>query len=463
KLQRKHIASAWKAFHPLLAVLAWPQTIVAKEVWDALWAVFSSEGKDSAVGIPYFELGVRMWSATGDIERAERTSRALLQRSSPATPADSRVLLHLIRAYCAKPATAERGFLLYRRMRDLAAKLEKPMDIEDYDEVIALFLSNGHTDFAMYAFTDMMFAGTVNLYGKSKLPNELRNSFFFGKWLKRLIGAGDLAGAYEVLTYMQKNGVMAASVQVNGFIGALLRTGDAANRQKAERLAWSMVRSRKNFVDLRKRHAMLEWPTKLVDGRPSRSDHEGPELDYTMVPRATVETFVILAENYRERSLFGRLEELFVAYQECAMGGDAMMMNELIASAVAQGRGDKARELYSLMVHEHDILPNADTFAILFRSLPVNQLPGPSLQPAVREQAARQARDVFRDMLASSWVFSGHYRARRGSLSENQVKLILHSFRKANDWPGLLAALQGLRDVLRFDISRALALEMLAE
>ncbi|PSR82171.1 hypothetical protein BD289DRAFT_438065 [Coniella lustricola] len=521
RLTRLHITLVWKYLAMLTPALLKPNTIVPQTVWDALWtvltcdsnenvhrlsrirelsrmmtkagvslslgqqllaieatfesghrseardawkrAVASLQASDPATAMPFYAFGVRMWCALGDLERAERTSRSLLEMSSPEHPADSRVLLHLIRAYCEEPDTAEKGFILYRRMRELATQLEKPMVIEDYDDVISIFLTSGHTDYAMYAFTDMMLAGTVNLYGKAKLPNEVRNGFFFGKWLKRLIGAGDVDSAYQVLIFMQKNGVMAASIQVNGLLGAWLRTGTVEYRDKAERLAWSMIRSRKTFVELRDRQAALEWPMKLVDNRPNRSDHEGPDLDYYMVPRATVETFVILAEMYREREMFGRLEELFVAFKECAMPDDSMMMNELLAAAVAQNRGDKAQKLYDLMVREHDIVPNIDTFVIMFRALAVNQVLGIYVNNEVHAAASRQARDIFRDLLSSSWIFAGHFRANRGKLSETQVKLVLHSFRKANDWAGVVAVLQALRDVMEYKLTRGVVLEMLAE
>lgn len=429
----------------------------ALELWKRLAATLGNQ--DSALAITYWELGVRMYSELRDIERAERASRALLDKSSPSHPADARVLFHLIKAYCAKRDTAEKAFLLYRRMRDLAAKLEKPMEIEEYDDVISLFLTSGHTDFATFTFTDMMFAGTLDLYGKAKLPNELRNYFFFGKWLKRAIGNGDLDGAYKVLVFMQQNEIMAASIQVNGLIGAWLRSKTVHNHQKAERLAWSMIRSRISFVDVRERELLTEWPLRLMD---MRRKNKKQALEYTMVPRATVETFVVLAESYRERGLFAKLEELFVAYQQCKMPSNAMMMNELIAAAVAQNRGDKARDLYKLMVHEHDILPSADTFAALFTSLPVNMLREAAVTPEHKAESKRLARAMFRDMLMHSYMYLGHPRAKKGFLSEAQALLVLHSFRKADDLAGMSAALVGLRDIMLFRISRVTALELLA-
>ncbi|KAJ4416374.1 hypothetical protein N0V82_006811 [Gnomoniopsis sp. IMI 355080] len=420
--------------------------------------------QDSRATILYWELGVRMWCDVGDVERAERACKNLLERSTPSNPADSRVLLHLIQVYCAAPDTAEKGFAFYRRMRDLATKLEKPLEIQDYDDVISVFLRTGHTDYAMFAFTDMMFAGTINLHGKAKLPNQTRNQFFFGKWLKRLIGEGDLDGAYNVLVFMQKNGVMAASVQVNGLIGAWLRTGTVLNREKAYSLAWAMIRSRQTFVDLRKREALVEWPIRLLDNRPNASENKDkPEMDYGMVPKATVETFIILAGEYRERGLFKRLEELFVAYKQCEMPGDAMMMNELIAAAVAQDRGDMARDLYNLMVHEHDVLPSIDTFAILFSSLPANKSRVPLVNERIIAESTSQARAVFADMMRSSWVYQDKagQRGRKSPLSEQQAKLILHSFRKVDDWAGVSVALMGLRDVLKYQLTRGVMLEMI--
>lgn len=523
QLDDNHISKTWSYFVQARSVLSDPQRLVPKNAWNELWAIFSWEsdrnphrmahvlglchameaygvqlsdeqqllhieaaysegyenvaienwkrlsatfGGSTSSAMAFWELGVRLWSRQGNIERAERACQAVLDRASTSTPVDSRVLLHLIRAYASTSdlADAEKGFRLYRRMRDLAAELDKPMEIDDYDDVISIFLTTGHTDYAMYAFTDMIYSGTVNLYGNKKLPSYLKNRFFFGKWLKRLIGARDLDGAYKVLVYMQGNGVMAASVQVNGLIGAWLRSRTAENRKKAELLAWSMIQARRAFVELRQRERSIEWPVRLYDSRPNDSERKGDELDYTMVPRATVETFILLAENYRERGLFHRLEELFVAYKECEMGGDAMMMNELIMAAVAQGDAAKARELYDLMVHEHGILPNTDTYAVLFKSLPVNTLRGRQLHQISPERTAEsksQARAFFRDMISSTGLHLR--RSRHGELSEEQVKLILHSFRKCADWAGLIVALVCLRDLMRFRITRNVLLEMIAE
>lgn len=520
-LEKEHIAKTFMFFENLTSAIILKQAVVSRETWDDLWTIVTFDGpqnvhrlhrirnlykvmlqagvslsneqqllaleatfenggveealelwrrlavglgnQDSALATAYWELGVRMYSNMRDVQRAERASRALFDRSSSSNPADGRVLLHLIEAYCAKPETAEKAFLLYRRMRELATKLEKPMRIEEYDDVIALFLASGHTDYAMFTFTDMMFAGTLDLYGKARLPNQLRNYFFFGKWLKRLIGNGDLDGAYKVLVFMQQNGIMAASIQVNGLVGAWLRTQTASNYGKAERLAWAMIRSRKSFVDVREQELVGEWPVQLSEKVPDKSADTNPDLNDDMVARATAETFVILAQKYRERGLFTKLEELFVAYQECKMPGDAMMMNELMAAAVAQNRGDKARELYQLMVHEHGIPPSADTFTILFSSLPVNLIRGACVKPVHQAESKELGRAVFRDMLSNSWMYLGHPRAAKGFLSEAQAKLVLHSFRKAADWAGMSAALMGLRDVMRFRISRITALELLAE
>lgn len=525
QLDHSKISRVWLYFGQLRSVLSDPQRLVPKKAWDDLWAIFSWEsdrnpqrtsyilalcqtmishgaqlsdeqqlshieaawaegyehvaaeswkrlcptlGGSHPCAMAFWGLGVRLWSQLGDIERAERACQVVLERASASTPADSRVLLHLIKAYLGTSNldNAEKGFRLYRRMRELATKLEKPMEIDDYDVAISIFLATGHTDYAMYTFTDMIYSGAVNLYGNKKLPSSVNNTFFFGKWLKRLIGAGDLDGAYKVLVYMQGNGVIAASVQVNGLIGAWFRSRTEENRTKAEHLAWSMIHARKAFVQLRQRESSMDWPIRLYDGRPNNSQHSDDDLDYTMVPRATAETFILLAESYRERGLFVQLEELFVAYKECEIGGDAMMMNELIMAAVEQGNAEKARELYELMVHEHAILPNTDTYAILFKSLRINSLRGRQLHqlaPEISAESQVQARAFFRDMVSTTGLHLDRRRTRHGALSEDQVKLILHSFRKCADWAGVMVALVCLRDLMNFKITRNVLLEMIAE
>ncbi|KAJ9142139.1 Pentatricopeptide repeat domain-containing protein [Pleurostoma richardsiae] len=502
KLESKDIKNTWKYYSSLRRSLSANWKNVPQEVWQALWEVLSLSGDINpnrmfhvytlaqdmvAAGISlgdeqellameamfieghqakavenwkravgtigskqgiskdYWELGVRMCSLHGDVDRAERAIAALIKFPD----CDARALIHFIRTCAAREDTGEKAWTAYRQMRELLGRF---MTIEDYDEVIACFLATGNAEYALHVFVDMMFSGAVELHGRHKLPSSVKNQFFFGKWLKRLIGAGDLEGAYRVLLLMQSHGVRAAAIQANGLIGAWLRADTAAGIQKAEELAWKMVESRLNFVRLRQREASVDWPVRF-----SESGYTPDASDLTFVPRATLETFSLMAENYRRRGLYRDLEKLWVAFKEAEIATDSFMMNQLLESHIAEGHGERARELYRMMVDHHTV-PDGHTFMSLFRSLAVNSYFWPTLSEEQKEEDIALCRQIFRDMLESSWVFEAE-----GGLNEAQARLMLDSFRKSKDYVGYIVSLHALKEVFHFPISQIIVLQMVAE
>lgn len=395
----------------------------------------------------YWELGVRMCSLHGDVGRAERAVNALFE-SAPDT--DPRILMPLIRACAQKESTVDKAWEQYERLRDM---LGDDMQIEDYDEVIGSFLSTNHTEYGLQAFADMMFSSPVDVRGKTRLPSSIGNQFFLGKWLKRLIGAGDLGGAYSVLQYMQKKGIMGSAIQFNGLIGAWIRSSTAEGLEKAEELAWAMIRSRLLFVDLRRREATGEWPMKLLMSM--TNDETGKEsLGLKFVPKATLETFSLLAENYRSRGLHDQLEELWDAFNEAEISTDAFMMNQMIESYVNKGKFQTAIDFYHSMTRQHGIPPNAHTFLTLYNSLSVNKLIAKSED--LLEQDVVLAREFFKDLVDYPWVFDSEW------LHDSLPRLVLHTFLKLRDWAGMLAASRAMKEIFLFAPSEALLLELAA-
>ena len=402
----------------------------------------------------YWELGVRMYSLHGDVERAARAANTLLE--SDAHESDPRILIPLIQAHAEKAATHEQAWESYRRLRDL---LGDSMEIEDYDKVIECFLSKNCVDYALQAFVDMMFSGAIDLKGKTKLPAQVANRFFFGKWLKRLIGAQDLDGAYKVVCYMEQRGILAAAIQLNGLLAAWMRTRTADNVEKAEKLGWAMVRSRLMFVDLRRRQeAMAQWPIQLRavgetagSGLP-QGEEDDAELSY--VPAATLETFSLMADNYQKRRLTKRLEELWVAFKQAEIATDGFMMNQMLESYLHDGQAGKVFEFYQTMAKEHGVSPDGFTFLALFKSLSVNRL-------VVRDrsligQDLIQARKIFQDLVRSPWAFQSP------SVYEQLPRTILFSFHLMEDYAGMIVAARTMRQLFGFVPSEALLMDLAA-
>lgn len=417
----------------------------AIETWKKMVSVLGSR-TELPTYREYWELGVRMCSLYGDVDRAQRAANVLLESSQEVDP---RILLPLIRACAQKEVTADKAWELYHRLRDM---LGDSMQIEDYDEVIGSFLSMNRTEYGLQAFVDMMFSSPVNIRGKTKLPSAVGNQFFLGKWLKRLIGAGDLDGAYRVLKYMEERGIMGSAIQFNGLIGAWLRSETAEGLEKAEQLAWAMIRSRLLFVELRQREATFDWPLQLrMTGTRATADKS---TGLNFVPKATLETFSLMAENYRSRGLEESMEALWGAFGDAEIATDAFMMNQMIESYSQHAKFKTALDFYYDMTQKHHILPNGHTFLALFNSLSINRLTVKSED--LLEQDVVLARRFFHEMVEYPWVFDSEW------MHQTLPKLILQSFLRLRDYAGLLAASRAMRELFWFVPTEALLLELSA-
>ncbi|KAK4158123.1 hypothetical protein C8A00DRAFT_39510 [Chaetomidium leptoderma] len=393
----------------------------------------------------YWELGVRMCCLHGDTERAQRAAETLLKS---AHPPNARILIPIIRALAAKEAAVAQAWEAYSDMRTL---LGESMTIEDYDEVIAVFLTSDCVEYALQAFVDMMFSGAIDIRGRTRLPLAVGNHFFIGKWLKRLIGVGDLEGAYKVVVYVQRMGITASPIQLNGLIGAWLRSGSAENFEKADALAWNMIRARLEYVKLRQRRDVVQFydPYKLdtTDG----SEGEG-EPEFICHSKATAETFSLLAENYCSRRLHGRLQELFEVLKQAEIGPTSFLMNQLIRSYSQNGEADEAVNLYQTMAKEQNISPDGHTFLTLFNSLSVNRLI--QRDPDLTKKDIDSARRFFRDMIQTEWSFDS------ADIFAQLPRTILFSMLKAKDFRGTIVAARAMKELFAFHPPEALLVEL---
>lgn len=484
------ISAVYRAYHAARLALARGWVNVPIDVWDFLWSVFATDesvnphrlshisllardmsdanitlspaqqiltieavfvegwesraienwrrniptlGEDKAETFQEFwELGVRMHCRMGNLDQAQRAADKLIARRL-----DARILMPIIRSWCEKTLddAPARGWEKYRQMRGL---LGKSMKLKDYDQVIAYFLTNGQVENALYAFVDMMSDGQIDLAKQKYMPSVIANKFFLGKWLKRLIGAGDLDGAHNVVEFMMAKGVQASPIQLNGLIGAWQRSGSAANMERAEALGWSMIESRVAFVAARKAKT-------LQYNKPGRNE----PAEY---PRATLETFCIMADNFRKRDLHSRQEQLFELFGASEISPDAFIMNQLLESYIQAGKSSEALDLYNTLVVDQGVKPDPHTFTALWKSLPVNRLH--IIAPEEVEEHIIDTRKLFAHMVASREVFGSE------AMHEQLARKILHSFRRLQDSPGLTIALATLKEVFKFYPSDILTLEL---
>lgn len=495
-LTEKHVLAVYKSYHAARRILSHSWSVVPVDFWDFLWTVFSADekiNKNRLVHISligrdmseakvtlspaqqlltieavfaegweakaieswkrcvatlggegletfkgFWELGVRMHCRARDLEQAERAANVLLDKQS-----DPRVLLNIIRAHSERrsPEHQESAWLTYRRMREL---LGQNMKLSDYDQVVSCFLTANQTENALYAFVDMMSDGQIDLKKTKYLPTVVANKFFVGKWLKRLIGAGDLDGAYSVVDFMRKRGVGVSAIHVNGLIGAWQRSGGADNMDKADALAWEMIRSRIEFVKARRESSSTPSAPSAVP--PAKSSDMAP------LPRATLETFSVVAENYRMRELNDKMAELWEAFREAEISPDGFMMNQLLESYIQAGEHKQATALYTTLVTEKGVKPDPHTFTALWKTLAINRLH--SVEGRALDREIEAARRLFAETAKFRDIFEPE------GMDMQLCRKILHTFRRLRDHVGFLVALTSLRELFGFFPPEILVLEM---
>lgn len=391
----------------------------------------------SATFQDYWELGVRMFCRTGDLHQAERAAAKLLAKGL-----DPRIMMPLIRTYSerATPESQAQAWTSYRKMRDF---LGKEMGLSDYDQVISYFLTTNQTENALHAFVDMMSNGQIDLKKQKYMPSVVANKFFLGKWLKRLIGAGDLDGAFRVVEFMRQRGVEASPIHLNGLIGAWQRSGGARDLELADKLGWDMIESRIKFVQRR-------GDTKLPPDDTASTATSSPW------PRATLETFSLMAENYRLRDLHARLEALWRAFHDAEISPDAFMMNQLLESHIQAYQPDAALSLYHSLVTERGMAPDPYTFSALWKTLAVNRLHVVSREDLPQEIGRTRA--LFAETTRFATVFEPD-----GGMDGQLARKVLHTFRRLRDSAGLVVALAALKHRFRFALPDMLAMELLLD
>ncbi|SPO00846.1 uncharacterized protein DNG_03594 [Cephalotrichum gorgonifer] len=390
--------------------------------------------EDSSTFQAFWELGVRMFCETGDLDQGNRAAEKLLEHNS-----DPRILMALIRTY-SEQGTEEahvRAWEIYRRLLSL---LGPKMKLEDYDQVISYFLAANQIENALQAFVDMMTSGSRDITRSKTLPPTIGNKFFFGKWLKRLIGAGELDGAHSVVKFMLGKQIQAAPIHINGLIGAWQRSGGVEDLEKADEIAWKMIESRLDFVRERREKAAER------DDGPGSSQEPGP----APYPRATLETFSLMAENYRLRQLHEPMMRLWQAFNQAEISHDAFMMNQLLESYLQYGQVEEGSQLYRSLVSEGGVKPNSHTFMVLWKMHAINRS---HINPDDLLNEMDNARSIFREMMKFEGVFGGE-------VDGQLARKILHTFRRLRDNHGFLVALTALRNNLNFLPTELLVLEL---
>ncbi|KAI9834736.1 MAG: hypothetical protein M1819_002821 [Sarea resinae] len=340
----------------------------------------------------YWALGIRMFALQRNPQRAQDLCQLLLQNISTANP---RVLLPVINSWneLGSDSDSEHAWNLYVLLRD---HLGKDINMEDYDSVSMSFLRAGKKSLALAVFKDMMLTGDPNgedsatLYKKSLgivgnlhsvsvtaseanhvslealsvLPRKFQNKFFYGSWMKKLLGMGETDAAAMVVELMYERGLKPDPKHLNGIIGAWLRIGNVESRQKAERMAWSMIQERLDFVWQRKLAAKsAQAPTKHSIAEYG-DDLPLPQYLRRDVPAATIETLSILLVYYARREMYDKVQQLRNLLEPTELQPNSYFMNHLLYAELRNHTYRKAWERFQKMSRK--VQPDMETFACLW-------------------------------------------------------------------------------------------------
>ena len=342
--------------------------------------------QDEQNSFAYQSLGVRLCTSHGNPFNAEQIALRIVAKSDAENLKErSRVLIPVIEAWaCTNDETGVRkAWTLYLRLRML---LGSEMNLRDYDEITTGFLNAGRTDVALAVFKDLMLTGEKSMYRSDELyrkslglieklqwdsvdfaeltkvsltaltvlPQHFQNKFFFGSWLKKLIGMGKIDAAAMVVDLMYERNTRPDAKHINGILGAWLRSGNAVDKEKAERMGWSMVHERLDFVARRRGDIPPQEP----------SARHLPERLKRTVPPATVETFSILLQHYEHRGLQEQIRILREQLPLAEIQPNAYFMNHLLYAELRRGDHGMAWQLYQQMSRK--VKPDLETFACLW-------------------------------------------------------------------------------------------------
>lgn len=354
----------------------------AIEQWHSQQRLLSQDERSS---FAFQSLGVYLNISLGNPFIAEQIAMRTIARSDAGHVKEhSRILIPVIEAWACVGGDAgiKKAWAVYLRLRMILAS---EMNLHDYDEITTGFLNAGKTDVALAVFKDLMLTGQESMYRSDELyrkslglvgqlhwgsvdveeltkvsltaltvlPKDFQNKFFFGSWLKKLIGMGKTDAAAMVVELMYERNTKPDAKHLNGIIGAWLRSGHTTDREKAEQMGWSMVHERLDFVARRRGKNPKELSTRRLPERLNRT-----------VPPATIETFSILLQHYERRGIQEQVQLLRDQLPLAEIQPNAYFMNHLLYAELRRGEHRVAWRLYQQMSRK--VKPDLETFACLW-------------------------------------------------------------------------------------------------
>jgi hypothetical protein len=452
------------------ALLAENDAAQALAYWKEQQPWFTEEPELSS---KYWPIGVRLYATLGRPKKAQEVAFKALSENATT---GGQILVPVISAWANSSGrnASEKIWACYLQLRSL---MGDSMNVDLYQKISGALLQSGHADMALAVFKDMISSQEetaddstdiyrravdhfqevqsraiteehINRIGLSALlifPKRFQNKFFFGSWIKMLIGRGEIDAAATVVELMYERGVKLDAKHLNGIVGAWLREGTHAARQKAEALAWSMVNTRVDLVK-RRQDLTLEISAPISTNSTSADLVESrtrylPAFIRRAAPPANLETFSILLLHYTRRSDTTKAEELTQTLTgPAAMRPNSFIMNHWLYSALRSSDIQGVWDKYSSLKHE--IRPDLETFAALWDTGKVHY----DRSRIARAQYFPDARLLFAEMV--DWLQSLNEKqlaAAKEDFSKDLYETIIRSFQLSSDTNGLLCALHGLK------------------
>ncbi|OOF96255.1 hypothetical protein ASPCADRAFT_166902 [Aspergillus carbonarius ITEM 5010] len=441
-------------------------TQAALDQWEAYQADLCQSKEDLEA---YWKLGVRLFAAEDDPQRAQDIALAFLANDKSRQP---HILIPVITAWGRRSGKeAEvKAWALYLQLK---AFLERNMTMDDYDQVSIGFLKAGRPGLAIAVFKDMMVTGdpqhdstslykaAVGLVGNLQassvseqdvnkvslstltvLPRKFQNRFFYASWMKKLIGMGEVDSAAMVIELMYERGVKPDAKHLNGVIAAWLRDGSSSAQEKAERLGWAMVQQR---IDLVWTRANSPEEAPRLDVNSSAESVRMPEFMKRPMPAATIETFSILLLHYTRRSDDDMIKYLVKCLGDARIQPNSYFMNHLLyAELRKQDIGSLWTKYQTLSASTQ---PDLETYACLWDCGKLQYDRGRTAYLT----GFPSARRLFSDMMR--WHAQLPARGQttvREEFSKELYDQIIRCFCLSKDLPGTLVALYSMRALFGF-------------
>jgi len=354
----------------------------------AQWEELKNDlGNDKRASDEHELLGVRLFASHGDPEKAERIALNFLGEDKPE---ESRILIPILRAWAQRgdDVGIKHAWALYLRFR---AQVGSNITMDDYDNITMSFFNVKRTDLALAVFKDMMLTGqqsdqeSMELYRKSLaligktqsraisvedlnkismtgltvLPRRFQNKFFYGSWLKKLIGMGEVDAAASVIELMYERGVKPDPKHLNGIVGAWLRAGNDQDKVAAQKMAWAMIYERSDFVNKRRDGQKAD----INDLNTAVETRAPAHLRRTISP-ANIETFSLLLQHYGRRSQDENVRLIQDCLERAQIRPNTYFINHLLYIDLRRGQHQKAWIKYQQMFH--NVEPDLETFAALW-------------------------------------------------------------------------------------------------